>query len=203
MPTRAKRQAMIGRGEILLYLAPDPFVSEQDVRAMIGVDRRRLGRHRLFGIGDGGERLVIDLDQLGRVLGQGAAFGHDGCDPLAGIARQAMRQRIAAHFRDIEAAHHGIGRGNEIGAGDHCACSRQSERLARVDATDTCEGIRAGHKRDMQHARQRDIGDEARRSGQETAIFLGAAFLRNVAKLGLSHVALPEGCGRSTARPRA
>ena len=53
---------------------------------------------RRFGIDHRRQRLVIDLDQLGGVLGDRAAIGDDGRDPFADIARILMRQRPACTF---------------------------------------------------------------------------------------------------------
>ena len=47
------------------------------------MDHRRLGVERGFRIGDGGQRLVIDLDQLAGVLGLRARARDHGADRLA------------------------------------------------------------------------------------------------------------------------
>ncbi len=86
-------------GEILLDRTPDEFAPEQHVRAVIGVHHRRLGLESLLGIDHRGERFVLDLDQLGRILGDGAALGHHRRDPFADVAREPQCQRIAFDLR--------------------------------------------------------------------------------------------------------
>ena len=56
---------------------------ERDIVAELGMDDRRAGRDGLHLIADRGQRLPFDRDELGRVLGLGAALGDHDRDRLA------------------------------------------------------------------------------------------------------------------------
>ena len=51
---------------------------------------------RLLGIDDGGQRVVVDEDELGRVLALVALLGDDGDDGLADEAHRAGRRAASA-----------------------------------------------------------------------------------------------------------
>ena len=55
-------------------------------------DRRRAGRDRIRGRRHGGQRLVVDLDQLGGVLGLVERLGHHEGDRIADIAHPVAGQ---------------------------------------------------------------------------------------------------------------
>ena len=74
------------------------------------------------------QRLVVDLDFFGGVLGERAGLGDDGRDPFAGIARVPDRERMALDLRRIEPVHQGIGRGRELFAGQHIVHARHRQR---------------------------------------------------------------------------
>ena len=60
------------------------------VRAL--VPHRNLALGRFGGVGDRGQRLVIDVDQLGGILCLRQGLGHDKCDRLADVAHSALRE---------------------------------------------------------------------------------------------------------------
>jgi hypothetical protein len=62
------------------------------VAGVVGPHFRRIGRERGLGGDRGGERLVIDRDQLGRVLRLVRGFGDDEGDGVADIADAILRQ---------------------------------------------------------------------------------------------------------------
>ena len=77
--------------------------ARQHVRLHAAAHHGRTGRHRLAAIGVRRERLVIDLDERRRVLGDVAALGHDHrhrladeSDFLAGEDQRACCLRAAA-----------------------------------------------------------------------------------------------------------
>lgn len=77
-------------------------------RGVVGgalMNRRRAGPHRVLGADDCGQRLVIDRDQLCRVVRLRFGRGdHDG-DLLADIAHMILRQRRALGAVALGAAH--------------------------------------------------------------------------------------------------
>ena len=72
---------------------------ELDVRevvvAQLVVQDRRAGRERRLRVEHGRQPLVLDVDQLGRVLGDGARARHDGRDGLADEAHAVEREHVA------------------------------------------------------------------------------------------------------------
>ena len=95
--------------------------------------RRAVGRIRLLGVDDERQRLVLDVDEFGGVLGERAGVGDDGGDPFARIARLPDRQRIALDVGRIEPVHHRIDGGGEFLARQHIAHAGHRERGAGVD----------------------------------------------------------------------
>jgi hypothetical protein len=57
------------------------------------VHQRCVGVERLADVGDRLERLVLDLDELGRVLRDRARLGHDDGDAVADVPRLVERER--------------------------------------------------------------------------------------------------------------
>ncbi len=194
MPARAKGKALVGRGEILGDRSPSRIYGGYSTfEPCSGWTIGASGSDRPLRVDHRRQRLVIHLDELGRVLGKGAAVGDHRRNPLADIARHAMRQGIAAQLWRIEAAHHRVGRDGQIFAGHDGAHARQSKGGLGVDAAKARERIGTCHERDMQHARQRHIGDEAPGTGEEAAILLRTPLFRDIAEARLSHDAAPAG----------
>ncbi len=126
------------------------------------VDERRAGRQRLLERDHGGQRRVVDLDQLER-LG-GGRF----------VDRDHRGHRIALVAGDVHGEHRAVAeRGaverldpaREIGAGEHRQHARVRAGAARIDAIDPRVRVgRAQHLR-VRHARHREVGDVARAPG--------------------------------------
>ena len=115
------------------------------------------------------QRLVVDIDLFGGVLGQRAAVGDHGHDPFAGIAGRPDRERMALTLGVSSPFISGIGGGGEFVAGQHIMHARHRQRRGRVDRDDARGRMRRGHQRDMQHAlgsrHRRRSGPGRRRSG--------------------------------------
>ncbi len=86
----------VGLGEGLVGRADFELSFKAEIVAERGMDHRRLGVERGFRIGDRGQRLVADLDQLAGVLGLRARARHHGADGLALPAGALDRDRHAA-----------------------------------------------------------------------------------------------------------
>ena len=108
------------------------FVAARPAKADVAgrglVQLRRVRRLRGARVGDGGKRLVIDLDALGGVGGLRQRLGDHRHDRLAAMAHGAARQREARrlrHRRAVARAHrpqrphrrHAVRR--HVGAGEH------------------------------------------------------------------------------------
>ena len=139
-------------------------------------------RHRLLGLGHVRQRLVLDLHQLGGVLGQRARVRDHRGDPFAGIAHAVARQRPARHLRGVDADLQRIRRGAELLAGQHVMHAGHRARGIGVDRQDFRAGMRRGDQRDMLQAGQRDVGGVAAAAGDEARMLLGAALGADVAE---------------------
>jgi hypothetical protein len=80
-------------GKRLVDLAGLLAALECQIVAELGVDDRRAGIERGLHVGDGGELLIVDGDELGRILGLRPRSGDDGSDRFALPARAVDRDR--------------------------------------------------------------------------------------------------------------
>ncbi len=184
-PGDAERQMPRALGEMLFDLAPHEGAVEQHVGAVRGMHRRAVRLQRLFRVDHEGQRLIVDDDFFGGVLGQRAAVGDHGHHPFAGIARLPDRERMALDHGRIEPVHQRIGRGREFVAGQHIMHARHRQRRRGIDRDDARGRMLRGQHRHMQHALERDVGDVMAVARDETAILANPAIGRDEA----------EGCG--------
>ena len=114
------------------------------------VDLRRALRLRLGGIGHRGQRLVVDADLLGGVLGLRQRFGdHDGdrITDMVGLPVRERRVRRHLHLRAVLGRNHPAA--NEIadlvacklGAGENREHARHFRRGRAVDRLDPGVGV--------------------------------------------------------------
>ena len=159
------------------------FVAAPPAKAHIGrgarMQLRGISRLRGTRIGDRRQRLIVDLDTLGRIRRLLAGLGDHCCHRLADMAHGVARQRKArrlGHRRavvradDPERPHrsHIVGRhvraaenGNNAGQGDGGSC---------IDSADAGVGVRRTHEHAVQGTRHIDVGDESSVAEQETPI---------------------------------
>ena len=159
------------------------FVAARPAKADVAgrglVQLRRARRLRGARVGDGGKRLVIDLDALGGVGGLQQRVGDHRHDRLAAMAHGAAREREARrlrHRRAVARAHrpqrphrrHAV-RGH-VGAGEHRDHAGQCLRRRGVDPANARVRVRRAHQHAGERAGKLDVGDEAPAPEQETAI---------------------------------
>jgi hypothetical protein len=194
-PDGAELQAVLGRSKRLLHRAPGEVAVQDHVRAVRLMDERAPRLHRLLGIHDVRQRLVVDLDQLGRVLGERPAVGDHGGHPLSGIAHAILGERPTRHLGRVHADRERVGGGAEFLAGQHVVDARGAARRIRVDGADTGRRIGRGHDRDVLQAGKSDIGRVAAAPGDEARIFLRASLSADVTEavraLALGHYFAP------------
>ena len=77
---------LVGGLQRAVDVAPVERARPDDVRAGVVVEDRRVLVLRLPRVDEHVERLVLDLDQVGRVAGELARLGDDGDDRLADVA---------------------------------------------------------------------------------------------------------------------
>ena len=134
------------------------------VAAVVGLslflvaDQRRVRSKRQLRVHDRGQRVVLDVDALERVLGDVGVGGDHRRDLLALEAHLVGREhglRVARQRR-----HPGEVVGFEVLAGDDGDDARDLLRGARVDPLDLRVRQRAAQQRHVEHARQVDVLDE-------------------------------------------
>ena len=85
---------VVGLRDRVVPAAPLVGALPDEVRARVGVDHRDALVERVAGVGDRGQRLVVDLDELGRVAGELARLGDDDRDRVADEPGAADRERV-------------------------------------------------------------------------------------------------------------
>jgi hypothetical protein len=145
------REGGVGRG-----LVAEQLDEGNIIRAFV-VDARRARLDRLGDRGDGGERLVVDRDQLGAVHRLRGGFGHDKGDTVADPAHAIFRQHgVARQRHGLSSAPFQSGMARQVaeagrlpvGGGDHRQHAGRSLRRARIDRLDP--GVRV--RRTQHHA---------------------------------------------------
>ena len=94
---------MVGVRERLVDVAPVEDARPDDVRACVVVEHR-LVLERLLGVDEDGQRVVVDLDQVGRVARELTRRRADGGDRLAHVSHPADGERVVL---DVPAGLHG------------------------------------------------------------------------------------------------
>ena len=160
-----------------------------DLPLVAGVGRRlveQLGGSRLHRIGRFDRRrqhAVVDLDQLGRVLGLVARLGDDDRDRVADMAHLAPGQHrvrrldhgLAMLVGDQPAAGQAADPGGrQIGAGEDRDDAGCRQRLRRVDGAQGRVGVRAPEQIGVGLARTIDVVGIVTLAGQEAEILLAA-----------------------------
>jgi hypothetical protein len=152
------------------------------------VENRRVLVECVARVGDHLERLVVDLDELGRVAGRLACVRHDRSDGLADEARlpdgeAEVLQVRARGRRDLE---------ERVGQqGDLVACERPVhtgvlERLRDVDRSDLGVGVRRANEVDVAHVVALDVVEEEALALDEPLVLLARDVLAGPAAPGLA-----------------
>ena len=142
--------------------------------------QRRAGRKRRFEVDHRVERIGVEHDVGGGVLGQVAAVGHHHRDRLADVAHLAARERhLRARVKD-EAVdrrrRHQQRSGPPVGAevlgGEHGVHAGPAPRGRDVDAAQARMRERRAHEGDVEEAVRSDVVDEERPAGQQTRVLV-------------------------------
>ncbi len=124
------------------------------------MDERRAVLLRLERVEHDRQRLVLDLDQVARVLGDVAVLGDHGRDRLAVVAHLLDGD----HVLDDRAGAEGGKRRRmlgDVGARDDADHAGQRLGLRRVDGDDARVRVRAAHDRRMRHVLELDVVEVA------------------------------------------
>ena len=147
------------------------------VRLEIVVDERRIGVERLGDVGDRRERLVLDLDELGRVLRDRPRLGHDHGDAVADVPCLVEGEREVRRHPDLFGYRPGAGQragpvGGELGTAEGGDDTLNLAGRGEVDLADPRVRVRAAHDREPDLAGQVDVVDELAVAGDELPVLL-------------------------------
>ena len=140
------------------------------------MDERRPGLAGRLEVGDGRQRLVVDVDEPDGVLGHVAVVGHDERDQLAHVAHLVDRQRPLgprmgqARMRDQE--RRGLVELAELGGGQDQVHARQRAGASRVDRADARVRVRAAEAGGVEHAAGLDVVDERAQAAEEPRVLV-------------------------------
>ena len=169
---------MVGGGEGALGLADALDDVGRDVVAQLLIDQRGAGGEGGRRRGDHGQGLVVDLDEVARVLGEGARLGHHGRDHLADVADLLDGQRVAHAVADGGAGHRArhARRPRLLDVGDvlgrhHGQHAGQRQRGGGVDAPHAGVRVGAPHHGGVRDARHLEVVDERAAPGEQARVF--------------------------------
>ena len=160
-------------GKRLVRLAAFELPVHQHVGAGFFMQERHSGTHGLLRVNDGGQRFVVDNEELERVLGEVAVFGDDTHDRLADIAHLAARQRqdrcgvIMGHARGRDQR---LDRAGQILGGENSDDARGGARSGSVDRANARMRLVAPAEGDVQRAHHLPIIGEGAVARQEARI---------------------------------
>ena len=146
-----------------------------EVAADRRVEHGRAGLERAPRVGDGVQRLVVDLHQVERVLGQVPALGDHHGHRLAHVADFLARERQLQALDRADAVTEARGDaadGAEILAGHHGHHAGQRERRLRPDRAEARVGVRRAQDRGLQHAGQAEVGGVLAAPREEPRVLL-------------------------------
>ena len=145
---------------------------EQHVGVELVVHARGVVLERRLDRADRVVGLVVDDDQLGRVLGGVRRVGDDHRDRLARVTDALGREHRELDGHELGPVEH---RGErlevaEVGGGEHGAHAGRPLGLGGVDALDARRPVGRAGEGDVEHARGADVVDEVRVAGQVAAV---------------------------------
>jgi hypothetical protein len=127
----------------------------------------------------GGQDVVVDVDQVGRVTGLARRPGHDDRDRLTGerdvVDRQGRVARGLHVRRDRPGGGQGALLGVEVGTGEDRDDVARGLGGGGVDAGDAGVGVGAAHEGEVEHARQHHVVGPPGATGDQPLVLLAAA----------------------------
>ena len=116
--------------------------------------------------------LVVDLDQLGGILGERPALGDDERDRLAGVADLPAREHGMAGVGDdaVVNAPRGKRSGVEIAGGQHRDHARLCHRVGGVDHPEPRVRVGAADERDVEEVGELEVVEVDRLAAEEAPV---------------------------------
>ena len=166
---RAEHLVRLGERGVDIAVAEQPVAGE--VARHLVVQLRCVRLERALRIDDRRQRLVLDLDQVDRILGDVAVARHDRRHRLTDEAGLVGRHAVVAHRRgrDDGEGRRPLGDLPPSQTADHAV---EGERLAEIDACDPGVGVRAAEDRRMMDVRNLEVVDERAAAGQQPRILM-------------------------------
>ena len=134
------------------------LVADDPVRARLR-EQQHLVTQGVLHPHDGRQRLVVDLDQVGRVGHRLGRLPDDGHDGLAHEPHPVRGQDLADHRLIEGRAEDGQGAELDVGRGQHVHHAGDGPGLGHVDAAQEGMGRVRGHEADVEGARQVEVAD--------------------------------------------
>ena len=157
-----------------LHVPQHDVVAAGHVGALLLVDDDVSAQRRLH-VRHHRQRLVLNPDQVGAVLGHVAVHRRHQRHRLAHVADLAPRQRVLQEavqpVQLVHAQRDRLDARRQIGKGQHADHPRELQGLRHVHRLDARVRVRAPQHRRVQHPGQLHVVDERGLAGQETNVF--------------------------------
>jgi hypothetical protein len=128
-----------------------------------------LGRRGRDGVEDGIERVVVDRDQLGCVLGEVAVARHDDGQRLADVARGADGSGVEGHWR-VDTGRKGTRHRSDVVAGEHSHDAWELERGRGIERNPCVCELRADDRSVTGVRSRHEVVHEAPRAAQQRLV---------------------------------
>ena len=138
------------------------------------MDQWRIGGDGRFRIDDNGQRIVVNIDQGGRVFGEVRRGGHHCGDRLTLVAHGCVsedRPRGGVKSGEPCVGPDRVDAPGEIGSGHDGNHAGGRAGRGDVNAGDAGMGEGTAHKGDVERVRERDVGHKAPTSQQQARVF--------------------------------
>ena len=175
---------VVGLGERLVDVAPVEDPRPHGVGAGVVV-KDRLVLQRLLGVDENRQRVVLDLDQVGRVARELARRGADCRDRLARVPDPPHRERVVLDVSARLDGHleEGIRVDRDLVAGDGPVHPVELERLRDVDGDDLRVRVGRADEVDVAHPVPADVVEERAEALNEPLVLPPRYRLSDVALL--------------------
>ena len=164
---------MRGAGERAVDVARLELDVREVVVAQLLVQDGRARRERGLGVEHRRQRLVLDVDQLGRVLGERARARDDGGDGLADEAHAVEREHVPRAGLGLRPRRDGRRERRQVAqvlAADDERDAVERARPRAVDRDDPRVRVRAAAEGDVQRARRLDVVEVDAAAREEAGI---------------------------------
>ena len=129
---------------------------------------RRAGSHRLLGVEDGRQHLVLDLDLAAPFLGGGLGLGHHGGHPLPDEAHHVVEHvGVVGIDAEVVVDGGGVELPRHVLPGEDRMHARHGERGVLVDRDDAGVGVRRAEHLQVQHPLHRGVEGVAGLAGDD------------------------------------